>query len=142
MKISEHWQSKQNGTDYRWGSLYVSNETTGASVVLSVSGSGFYVTVPALAGQTNSIVAAIRDAAFFRSSALRCGVPLRTENTGLESGATPMCRALAPTPHSAVTNTTIRNQQSEIGNRYMFHGREYDSPEDIRQTITITAVPE
>ena len=55
--------SENIGTDDRWGELYVSNMTAGAAVVPSVSGNGFYATVPALAGQTNTVVAAIRDTA-------------------------------------------------------------------------------
>ena len=63
MMVSERWQSELIGTGDRWGNLYVSNVTASASVTPSVNDSGFYATVPALAGQTNTITAAIRDAA-------------------------------------------------------------------------------
>jgi hypothetical protein len=104
MKISEHWQSELIGTDDRWGELYVSNVTASASVVPSVSGNGFYATVPAVSDQQNTVVAAIHDAPF--SVAPHSDAePLCADNTRSESGATPMCSALDPTPHSAVINT-------------------------------------
>jgi hypothetical protein len=45
MKISERWQSELIGTDDRWGNLYVSNATASASVVPSVSGTGFMLSL-------------------------------------------------------------------------------------------------
>ncbi len=89
MKISEHWQSEQIGTDDRWGELYVSNVTAGASVVPSVSGNGFYASVPALAEQTNTIVAAIRDAAGNMAYVTKdywVGTAENTDNTDKEYG--------------------------------------------------------
>lgn len=55
--------SEPIGTDNRWGSLSVSNLTSGASVVPSVNGNSFFANIPAVSGSTNTIIAAIRDRA-------------------------------------------------------------------------------
>ena len=51
------------GTDNRWGELWITNLTTGAGTEPSVSGNSFFAEIPAVAGQTNTIHAAIRDRA-------------------------------------------------------------------------------
>ena len=51
------------GTDNRWGTLSVSNLTSGVSVIPSVNGNTFAVEVPSIGNVTNIIVAAIRDRA-------------------------------------------------------------------------------
>ena len=55
--------SEPIGSDNRWGTLSVSNLTTGASVVPGVNGASFYAEVPILGNATNTLVAAIRDQA-------------------------------------------------------------------------------
>ncbi len=51
------------GLDDRWGELWVSNLTVNAGVVPSINGYNFFAEVPTLGNSTNTIVAAIRDAA-------------------------------------------------------------------------------
>jgi RHS repeat-associated protein len=51
------------GTDNRWGELWITNFTSGVSVIPSVNGNSFFATIPALAEQTNTVKAAIRDEA-------------------------------------------------------------------------------
>ena len=51
------------GTDPRWGELWITNMTSGASVVPSVNGNSFFAEIPAMAGQTNALHVAIRDRA-------------------------------------------------------------------------------
>jgi len=51
------------GTDERWGELWVTNLTAGTSGIPSVNGNSFFAELPALAGQTNTVKAAIRDRA-------------------------------------------------------------------------------
>ena len=51
------------GTDNRWGELWITNLTTGASVVPSVNGHSFFARIAATAGRSNLIHAAIRDRA-------------------------------------------------------------------------------
>lgn len=51
------------GTDNRWGELWITNLTTGASIVPSVNGNSFFAQIMATAGQSNLIHAAIRDRA-------------------------------------------------------------------------------
>ncbi|MCK4565531.1 MAG: RHS repeat-associated core domain-containing protein [Verrucomicrobia bacterium] len=51
------------GTDNRWGELWVSNLTSGATTIPLVNGNRFFAEVTALAGQTNTLKAAIRDRA-------------------------------------------------------------------------------
>ncbi len=55
--------SEPIGTDNRWGTLSVSNLTSGASVLPSVNGNSFYADVPSIGNATNTLVAAIRDRA-------------------------------------------------------------------------------
>jgi RHS repeat-associated protein len=55
--------SERIGTDNRWGALWVSNLTAGASTVPSVNGRDFFAALPAVAGMSNSVHAAIRDPA-------------------------------------------------------------------------------
>ena len=51
------------GTDERWGELWITNWTSGASAIPSVNGNTFFAELPALAGQTNTLHVAIPDRA-------------------------------------------------------------------------------
>ena len=51
------------GTDERWGELWITNWTSGATAIPSVNGHSFFAELPAMAGQTNSLHVAIPDRA-------------------------------------------------------------------------------
>ena len=51
------------GTDERWGELWITNWTSGATAIPSVNGHSFFAEIPVLPGQTNTLHVAIPDMA-------------------------------------------------------------------------------